>query len=252
MGIKKFGSDSFKKVLSESRTGFEYNLEKVISVHNIALPEEKIKASAEICALIAAVPAQVQRDIYIRIAAQRLDVSADALKYDVERAARKLVAERKQKESTEAQLSLKNIGDRVNVEAAKHIRATANEEILLGLMLMFEEFRREAASGNAGVTADDFVTSFSRRVFEVICELENSEAGFSKAMLGQHFNVDEIGRIEKLEVGRKDLAKNDKEVFLSCIQGLKQEKIKLAQTDDPFDDLRRKQAALKDKKNKTK
>ena len=148
-------------------------------------------------------------------------------------------------------MAVKRVGDRVNTDSAKHIKASANEEVLLGLMLIFEEFRRDAANGSAGVTADDFVTEFGRRVFEALCELENSDAGYSKAMLGQKFSIDEMGRIEKLEVERGFLAKNDREVFESCIKGLKSEKLKIEQDpNDTFADLRARQAALKNKKNK--
>ena len=249
--IKKFGVDSFKRVLGESKTGFDYNLEKIVSAHNMELPEEKIKASAEVTQLIAGAYTQVERDIYVRRAAERLGVSADALKSDVERTVRKLSYERRQKQSTEAQMAVKRVGDRVNTDSAKHIKASANEESLLGLMLIFEEFRRDAANGSAGVTADDFVTEFGRRVFEALCELENSDAGYSKAMLGQKFSIDEMGRIEKLEVERGFLAKNDREVFETCIKGLKSEKLKIEQDpNDTFADLRAIQAALKNKKNK--
>ena len=146
---------------------------------------------------------------------------------------------------------VKNIGDRVNIDAAKHIKANSCEEALLGLMLIFDEFRRDAANGSSGVTAEDFVTDFGRRVFEALCELENSPSGYSKAMLGQKFSIDEIGRIEKIEVDRMFLSKNDREVFENCIEKLKEEKFKLLQNkDDPFADLRAKQAALRNKKNK--
>lgn len=251
--IKKFGVESFKQALGESKTGFEHNLDKIISSHNVELAEEKIKAAAAVTQLIAGAYTRVERDIYVHRAAERLGISAEALSRDVELAVRRLMKERSQKQSTEAQMTVKNLDDRINVDAAKHIKANANEETLLGLMLIFEEFRREAANGSAGLVADDFVTEFGRRVFEAICELENSENGFSKAMLGQKFNVDEIGRIEKIEVDRMYLAKNDREVFESCISGLKSEKqrISAAKTaDDPFSDLRARQAALKEKKNK--
>ena len=249
--IKKFGVDSFKKVLGESKTGFDHNLDKILSGFNVELAEDKIKASAEVTKLIAGTYSQVERDIYVRRAAERLGVSAEALLNDVERASRKLSYERRQKQSTEAQMAARNIGDRVNVDAAKYIKANACEEILLGLMLIFDEFRRDAANGSAGVNSDDFVTEFGRRVFEALCELENSEAGYSKAMLGQKFNIDELGRIEKIEVDRMFLSKNDREVFERCIANLKEEKHRLSQSkDDPFADLRAKQAALKNKKNK--
>ena len=247
--IKKFGTDSFRRALGESKTGFDYNLEKIATSYNLELPEERIKASSEACALIAGAYTEVERDIYIRRAAERLGISQEALKNDVERQRRARIREAKQKESRDAQLSVKNIGDRVNPDAAKHIKATAAEEALLGLMLIYDEFRRDAANKTVPICPDDFVTSFSRRVFEALCELENSEAGYSKAMLGQMFDIDELGRIERIEIDRRRLARNDRDVFISCIDSIKQEKNKLSeQSNDPFEDLRKMQEAIKNKK----
>ncbi len=249
--IKQFGVESFKKVLGNSKSGFEHQLDRIISGRDISLADEKIKASADVAALIAAVGAQVEREIYVRSAAERLGVSVEALSEDVRRIVRKLEYERKKKESADAQLSLKNINDRINVDAAKHIRANANEEILLGLMLIYDEFRREAARIDSGICADDFITDFGRRVFSALCQLENSEAGYSRAMLNQFFTVDELGRIESLEVSRQGLAKNDREVFDACVRDLKAERSKLDESsDDPFSDLMRKREALKNSKNK--
>lgn len=247
--IKKFGTENFRRTLGESKTGFDYNLEKIAAAYDLSLPEEKIKASADVCALISGAYADVEREIYIMRASDRLSISAEALRRDVERLRRTRIREAKQKESRDAQLSVKNIGDRVNPDAARYIKATAAEETLLGLMLIFDEFRALAANGSVPIAAEDFVTDFSRRVFVALCELEASEQGFSKAMLGQMFSIDEMGRIEKIEFDRRCLAKNDREVFLSCIESIKAEKNKLSEkSEDPFGDLRRMQENLKNKK----
>ncbi len=246
--IKRFGAESFKQVLGESKTNFDYRLDKIISARNIALPEEKIKASAEVCELIASTYSSVERDIYIRRAAERLEISAEALNADVKRKLAKLDYQRKQKESDDAKRSVKNISDRINLDAAKHIKASSNENAIIGMMLMFDEYRSAVVSGQAGLSPDDFVTDFGRKIFEAICNLEVSEGGFSKAMLGQSFTADEMGYIEKTEIDRRNLGRNDRAVFDSFITGLKQEKEKMTQTDDPFGDLKAKQAALKNKK----
>ena len=246
--IKKFGADSFRRVLGESKSGFDYGVDKIISSRDISLVEEKVKAASEVCALIARVYSRVERDIYIRRASELLSVSAESLASDVERMRRRIEREEKSEQSKEAMLSIKHIGDRVNNDAAKNIRATANEESILGLMLMLDEIRAEAAKGEL-ISAEDFVTDFGRRVFTALCELEVSESGFSKAMLGQYFTVDEMGRIERLEMERRMLARNDREVFISCVNGLKQE-VKSAEESDPFSDLKRKQDELKKRKNK--
>ena len=246
--IKKFGADSFRRVLGESKSGFDYGVDKIISSRDISLVEEKVKAASEVCALIARVYSRVERDIYIRRASELLSVSAESLASDVERMRRRIEREEKSEQSKEAMLSIKHIGDRVNNDAAKNIKATANEESILGLMLMLDEIRAEAAKGEL-ISAEDFVTDFGRRVFMALCELEVSESGFSKAMLGQYFTVDEMGRIERLEMERRMLARNDREVFISCVNGLKQE-VKSAEESDPFSDLKRKQDELKKRKNK--
>jgi DNA primase len=247
--IKKYGAEKFKSLLGESKSGFDFKLEKIVGKYNLALPEDKIKASSEVCELIAVVGSEVERDIYIRRASDVLGNNTEAMKNDVERVRYRKIKEYKKKEGRDAQLSVKNIGDRVNLESSKNIRASNSEEAVIALMLIYDEFRQEAAKGQAGITPNDFVTDFGRRVFEEICKLENSEGGFSKALLGQYFSVEEMGRIEKLEVERRRLAKNDKEVFLSCIESIKQEKNALSLSDG-FDDLKARQEMLRKAKER--
>ena len=248
--IKKFGADSFRRVLEGGISGFDFKLSSILSQYNLAVPEETIKAASTVSNMIAALPSQVERDIGVRKAAERLRVSPDALAQDVASARRRMKSAEKKKESDEAQRSIRSLGDRINTDAAKNIRGSRTEETLLGLMLIFDEFRREAAEGRAGVTADDFVTAFGRRIYEALCRLELSERGFSKAMLGETFTMDELGRIEKIEQERRALAKNDREVFEASVKALKEESKKGNGGDDPFADLKLMQSLHKQAKEK--
>ncbi len=246
--IKKYGADSFRRVLQSSMTGFEFRLEKILAEYRLEIAEEKIRASGAICAMIAESYSSVERDIFVQKASERLALSADVLRADVERIRKKKVSEQKKKESKDAQLSIKHIGDRINTDSAKNIRAGQAEEALIGLMLMFEEFRREAAEGRAPIRAEDFSTEFGRRVFEEICRLERGEYGFSKSMLGERFTPDELGRIEKMEIERRRLNRNDRDVFLAVIEVIKEERLQNGQTGDFAEELRRKQEAFKKKR----
>ncbi len=249
--IKKFGADAFRRVLDGGVSGFDFKLTNIISGYNLSLAEDVIKASAAVCGIIAEMSSNVERDIATKKAADILRVSADSLRTDVEHLRRKIAKQRQSREFQEAQMSIQKFGDRVNIDAAKNIRASRAEETLLGLMLMFDEFRHDAAIGSADLCADDFVTEFGRRVYEALCALECSERGFSKAMLGEYFNIDELGRIEKLELERRSLARNDREVFVSAIEALKKESAKNADNStDPFADLRQMQAKHKQAKEK--
>ena len=222
--IKKFGKDSFAKCLDESKTGFEFRVDKILGEHDISLAEEKIKASMEICMLIADVHNNIERDIYIERAATVLGVSPEAVKNDVGRIRNRRAAEAKKKQSQDVMLSIKNIGDRVNPDSAVHVAANDIEENLLAMMMIFDEYRYSVANGEIPLSSDDFVTSFGRKVFETLMELENSPEGYSRAVLGQYFNVDEISRLEKIEIERRRLTRNDKEVFDNAVQKLKEQK----------------------------
>ncbi len=222
--IKKFGADSFRRCLDESKTGFEFKLDKILGEHDISLPDERIKASAEACAILADISNNVERDIYIKHAAGLLGVGDDAIRADVERIRQKRLAEYRSKQSKDALLSIKNIGDRVNTDAVKYVAANDCEETILAMMIIFDEYRHDVATGGIELSAEDFMTSFGRRVFEVLCELERSEGGYSRALLGQYFNVDERSRLEKIEVERRRLTRNDKEVFLAAVGALKEQK----------------------------
>jgi DNA primase len=222
--IKKFGKESFEKSLDESKIGFEFRMDKILGERDISLADEKIKASMDICSLIADVHNSVERDIYIQSAAGALGVSEESVKSDVERIRRKRAAEAQKKQSQDVMLSIKNIGDRVNPDAAVHIAANDIEENLLAMMLIFDEYRHAVANGETELVGDDFVTSFGRKVFDRLMELERSPEGYSRALMGQFFSVDEIGRLEKIEVERRRLTRNDKEVFETAIRNLKNQR----------------------------
>ncbi len=222
--IKKYGADSFRRCLDDSKSEFEYRLEKILSGYNLSLPDEKVKASAEVCRVLAEVGNNTEREIYTQHAAALLDIGRDSIKADVERIRRKMASEYRAKQSKNALLSIKNIGDRVNTDAAKYVAANDCEESILALMMLFDEYRHGVVTGEIQLSADDFVTGFGRRVFETLCELERSNGGYSKALLGQYFSVDELARLEKTEVERRRLANNGRDVFLAYVDALKKQR----------------------------
>ena len=218
--IQKFGADRFRRVLEESRTGFEYKLESILSKYDLELGSDKIRASSEICEMIAGYHSPVERAVYQAHVAKRLGLGEDVIKNSVERIRQKRVAEHRSRESREAQASIKNFGDRINPDSARDPKAAAAEESVLGLLLIFGEYRRAVADGTIALGAEDFVTSFHRSVFEKMMEMERSEYGFRFELFGENFSPDEVGRIQKMEVARQSLTQNGPEVFRSAVDAL--------------------------------
>lgn len=234
--IRKFGTDAFARLLKGSSTGFSYRLDGVLNRYNIKEPEDRIKAAAELCGMVARVWSSAEREVYLQAVSERLGLPIDSLRRDVERAQARIQRDRHQSEARAARMSALALDDRVNPEAAGNIRAAAAEDTVLGLMLLYEEHRRAVREGAVSLTADDFVTAFNRRIFEAIMELENSEGGFSTAVLGEQFDPDEMGRLAKLAQARRNLSENGQSVLKAAVRTLQDEKNAVTKDDAPPED----------------
>ena len=234
--IRKFGTDAFARLLKGSSTGFSYRLDGVLNRYNIKEPEDRIKAAAELCGMVARVWSSAEREVYLQAVSERLGLPIDSLRRDVERAQARIQRDRHQSEARAARMSALALDDRVNPEAAGNIRAAAAEDTVLGLMLLYEEHRRAVREGAVSLTADDFVTAFNRRVFEAIMELENSDGGFSTAELGEQFDPDEMGRLAKLAQARRNLSENGQSVLKAAVRTLQDEKNAVTKDDAPPED----------------
>ena len=73
------------------------------------------------------------------------------------------------------------------------------------------------------------------RDFETIIELHRSPSGFSPYMLEQMFTPDEVGRLQRMEQGRRALTENGTSVFRAAIATLKDARSR--RTDNASDDV---------------
>ena len=223
--IKKFGADKFKLLLSESRTSFEYKLEDVLSRYDIKNNDEKIKALKELCAILSGVNSSVEREVYISEVAKKFELPADVIRNDVKRIITKKIRDHKKEEGKQAMAEGSGWGDRINSDAMKNIHASKTEEVILGLMLLYEDLRACILRGEIELTPEDFFTEFGRRVFVAILDAEAS-GGFDMGMLGERFTPEEIGRITKLKLSREKLTQNGKEVLSESAEILRAERAK--------------------------
>jgi len=248
--IKKFGADRFRALLGESRTGFDFKVSRALANLDLQIPDEKIKASAAICEIIADSSSGVEREVFLTKASELLKLPIDVLRNNVEHIIRKRKNEQKKDESRQAQMSIRNIGDRINPDAVKFVGANALEETILGLLLIYEEYRSAVSKGSVSLEADDFVTAFGKKVFQTLFEVYNSSDEFLPAMLGQYFTADEMGRLEKMRQNRLSLTENGRDVLDASIAALKAEKEKKMSSDggDKFATLRAKQEKLKNQR----
>lgn len=222
--IRKFGADRFRQLVQNSRTGFEFKLQSVLARHDVSIPDEKIKAAEELCAIISRIYSSAEREVYIHAVADRLSLSEESLRKDVENAIRRNLKAGKQQESQKARLSAMGLRDKINPEIAGNVQAAAAEETILGLLLLYGEHRKSVATGQIPLTPDSFATAFYRNVFTVIMTLEESDGGFEFSLLGEYFTAEEMGRLARLEQARRALSENGTSVLRAAVDTLKRAK----------------------------
>ena len=233
--IKKFGAEKFAKQLEGSRGKFEYNMDSVLARHDITVPDEKIKACAELCAMIADIYSSAEREVYISAVSKKLEIPPESIRADVERIFKKKKREYKKQESQKIVRQSAGFGDRINPDYAKNVAAAKAEEAVLGMLLLYPEHRQAVQDGRVLLAESDFFTEFGKRVFHAIFRVE-ATGNFDSSMLGEYFSPEEQGRIMRMQLSRGDLSDNGTEVFCESVSALRRETAQSG-AEDPLGDL---------------
>ena len=99
--IKKFGPDAFRNVLEGSAGQVEYRLKTVEEQHPPTTDEGRVDYLRAAAALLAALPNQVEREVYSARVAEKAAVSREAVVSEVERLRRRRIRDAKKREEKE-------------------------------------------------------------------------------------------------------------------------------------------------------
>ena len=107
--------------------------------------------------------------------------------------------------------------DKVNPDFAKAPAVATREEHLLGLILLYPDYKKKVFEEGL-VCADDFFTAFNRSVFEFY--LDAYREGEDNPDVNSRFTSDEVGRIYKMRSARMSVD-NGSDVLIESIELLK-------------------------------
>ena len=231
--IKNYGVEKFKTLLDESRTRFDFEIEKVLAKYDIDNIDGKIKAAAEICKIIATFDSRVERDLYCQRTAEILNIPKNSLLKDVETVLRRKIQEKTKKEKNDVYRATSGIGDRINIETVSNLKAAKIEESILGLMQLSQDLLK---IGVEKLSPEDFITEFNKRIFESMKKTYEECGKFDISFIGDEFNPDEISRIVKMLIQRQQLNANDETILTNIIDSLKELKNKSSESSS-FDNI---------------
>lgn len=218
--LKKFGVDSFRRLIDGSRTKFEFNLNRVLSRHDISQPQEKIAASKALCELISGFYSSAEREVYIAEVAKRLEIEPAGIRNDVNRAIGRRRKEEKREQIDNLKKTAVGYGDRINPDRAKAPGVANCEDTVLSLLLLYPNHRALAAREDVHLTEEDFFTAFAKRVYSYVADNGSAQV-LDSAMMNERFTPEEIGRITELRVKRMDLTENGDRALLESIAALR-------------------------------
>ncbi len=218
------GKSKFKYLLDKSESRFDFRLESILKKYDLAVPDSKIRASAEVCDMLSQIYSSIERDLAITAAAKRLEVSRESLKNDTERAIRANTRTQKNEVKRSIYMKTAGFGDRINTDAVKNKTAATAEESILGLLLLFPEYIVKIKSGTISLSPEDFFTALGRKIFEKLLEITDEAGKYEFGMLGEDFSPDEMGRITELRIRREKLSLNSEDILIDSINKLKGEK----------------------------
>ena len=216
--IKKFGADAFRAKLTGSSGQIDYRIEEIISRFDITVAEEKLRAVDEITNFIATLASRPEREVYASRAAEKLSLTAESLRSEVERKAKRQDSKFKKTVVNNALREQSGFGGNVNSDKLRFSSEASHEESILGLMLIRSDFAKEAVKQ---LTEDDFATALNRKFFELFKDdfAEGREIVLSRDGV---LTPREIGALENCRAARLELGDITMNALNSHISSLKQ------------------------------
>jgi DNA primase len=215
--IKRFGKERFQSLIDNSRSKFEYNMERILSKYHLEFPQEKINALSEIVEMISGFYSEVERDVYIQAVSKQLEVPFASVKSDVNRRVKQKNNRQMKEEGQRVRQAAAGFADKVNPDFVKAPSVAKCEENVIGLLALFENHQKKVFDEKL-LSEADFYTELGRRAFAYLqeCYREGISPNFD-----ERFSADEVGRIARMKLSRMHLTDNGDSVLLEAIASLK-------------------------------
>ena len=199
--IKKFGSEQFRLLIEQAGDANHFRLDKCREGLDLSTEIGKTELLRRTVKVLADIANPLERELYIGRTAKELDIRAETLLLQVDKAVQsnKHYAKRTQFRAIEAQ-SLQR--DELNPQAQQFPKESRAERMVLSYLMRYPEDYELVWSV---VRPEDFKTEFHRRVYKIICQVLTDHRQFSLSLLADKFNVEEMGRITGIEAEQREV-----------------------------------------------
>ena len=216
--IKKFGANAFRAKLTGSSGQIDYRIDEILGRYDTTVAEEKLRAVDEVKKFIAELASRPEREVYSARAAEKLGLTAEAMRTEVERIYNINDKKAKKAQGQNALKEQSGFGGTANADKLRFSSEASHEEQILGLLLIRSDFGPEAMKR---LSEEDFATGLNKKIFNLFKEefSAGQEIVLSKDGV---LTAREIGALENCRASRLDLGDITLTALNSHIDALKE------------------------------
>ena len=196
--IKNYGEQGaarFRMLLDKSGNDIEFRLSKLRKRYNFELTEQRIEYLTEAARILSELDNSIEQDVYLSRLAEELNVEKTAVKNQMQKFRRRNIREAQKQERRNIQDTISARNDKINNEKFYNLRAANAEEALIALMMTNPDIAQSVFSQ---LPPEKFITSFNRKVYEILKKYAESGGEFTLTDISGEFSNDEVSQIAKI------------------------------------------------------
>ena len=237
--LKKFGADKFKLLLEESSNRVEYQLQAIRRKYDIREDDQRVKYIQEAAQLLSTLDSAVQREVYGNRVAEAAGISFEAIKLEIQKAAKRRYQREKKKQEQIDLSPARNHQPRAKSIRYDNIKSAMAEEAVLALILKEPALLDKTAE----LTPESFSSPLLGRAYGQLKDRYRQGMDVSLAVLSE-FSGEEMSHLAGI-LQRQDGPVSE-DALSDCIRTIRGEQVKKQITSD--EDLLTLRNKLKERK----
>ena len=133
--LHKFGAEAFRALLEQSSNRVEYQLDAIGRKYDLSDDDQKVKYLQECADLISSLHSSVQREVYAGRIAEKVRISFDAMKLEVNRAFKRRIAREKKQQERIDLAPAQSLQPKSRTLRYDNMKSAMAEETLLSMIL---------------------------------------------------------------------------------------------------------------------
>ena len=237
--LKKFGADKFKLLLEESSNRVEYQLQAIRRKFDIREDDQRVKYIQEAAQLLSTLDSAVQREVYGNRVAEAAGISFEAIKLEIQKAAKRRYQREKKKQEQIDLSPARNHQPKARSIRYDNIKSAMAEEAVLALILKEPALLDKTAE----LSPESFSSPLLGRAYGQLKDRYRQGMDVSLAVLSE-FSGEEMSHLAGI-LQRQDGPVSE-DALSDCIRTIRGEQVKKQITSD--EDLLALRNKLKERK----